>query len=92
MSSRHQHSCHFIPLFVLINTGHYPLELFELGVLEVPQGARVFLLDVTQTRVADLGTHFPDVHQCWSEALWDTKMVKICFLNGGFLSIKSCHT
>lgn len=74
-------------LCFLINTDHYPLELFDLGVLEVLQGARVFLLNVTQTCVAELRTHFPDVHQRWSEALWDTKMVKItaktlCFLKG----------
>lgn len=78
-------------VFLINITGHYPFELFELGVLEVPQGARVFLLDVTQTCVADLRTHFPDVHQCWSEALCETKMVKmtakkLSSFNGGFLS------
>lgn len=72
-------------LFLLINTEHHPLELFDLGVLEVPQGARVFLLDVTQTRVANLRTHFPDVRQCWSEALWDTKMVKMTAKTRHFL-------
>lgn len=56
-------------MLLVVNSNRYLLELFDLGVLEVPQGARVFLLNVTQTCVTDLRTHLPDVCQCCSEGL-----------------------
>ena len=43
--------------------------MFALGVLEIPQGVRALLLNVTQTRVTDLRTHFPDVCKRRSQAL-----------------------
>lgn len=49
-----------------MKSSQYLLELFDLGVLEIPQGVRVFLLNVTQTCVTDLQTHFPDICECRS--------------------------
>lgn len=52
--------------FYFSMNNRYLLELFDLGVLEIPQGVCVFLLNVTQTCVTDLRAHFPDVCKCRS--------------------------